>query len=335
MRKPVLIQLYKLPLDFFSLPSDAERLAAIEACTVKAEARAASQRELPPMTFFEQLQVILYCSLLATPLLMIGAVACCLLFGYWRSLGIVAVVSITLMLQPLPHQPSTRRGQIGILLCRYFAIEFCVDRESPGVPLSGIGGTRALNTLLAAADAGQTDVVGVDETPGQQQAMTDPSSSSSSSSSSRVVIGGPMINMACPHGVMNFGAVVFCYFSRWLVGSDQVTAVAGAVQVTPGLRQFAAPIWPVGASREELSALLQRKKVIGIIPDGINGIFARKSDGSAGGDAVVVGPKRGLMRLALEHGALVMAAYFVGTLGVYTVWQDRWGVLRYLSLIHI
>ena len=145
---------------------------------------------------------------------------------------------------------------------------------------------------------------------------------------------GPMINCACPHGVMNFGAVAFCFLSRWLIGNDQVTAVASAVKHTPGLRQFAAPIWPVGASRKELSTRLkERGQTVGIIPDGINGIFARrKEDGSVmAADAVVIGSKRGLMRLALESGALVMASYFVGTLGIYTVWQDRWGVLRWLS----
>ena len=26
-----------------------------------------------------------------------------------------------------------------------------------------------------------------------------------------------------------------------------------------------------------------------------------------------------------------MASYFIGTLSVYTIWQDRWGVLRWLS----
>ena len=102
-----------------------------------------------------------------------------------------------------------------------------------------------------------------------------------------------------------------------LIGNDQVTAVASAVKRTPGLRQFATPLWPVGASREELSMRLQeRGQTIGIIPDGINGIFARrKADGSVGAaDAVVIGSRRGLMRIALESGALVLASYFVGTL---------------------
>jgi hypothetical protein len=58
-------------------------------------------------------------------------------------------------------------------------------------------------------------------------------------------------------------------------------------------------------------------------------VFA--ADGGGGGDALVLGKKRGLMRLALQTGALCMPTYFVGTLQLYTIWQDRWGVLATLS----
>ena len=46
-----------------------------------------------------------------------------------------------------------------------------------------------------------------------------------------------MVNLACPHGVVNYGATVFTFFSRWLTGADQLTAVADAVKRAPGLRQ--------------------------------------------------------------------------------------------------
>jgi hypothetical protein len=45
----------------------------------------------------------------------------------------------------------------------------------------------------------------------------------------------------------------------------------------------------------------------------------------------VLGSKRGLVRLALQTGAVCMPAYFIGTLQLYTIWQDRWGVLKGLS----
>ena len=69
----------------------------------------------------------------------------------------------------------------------------------------------------------------------------------------------------------------------------QVTAVAGAVMITPGLRQFAAPLWGVGAGRKNLLKRLDRGETIGLIPDGINGIFS--TDAAGKGDALVLGKK--------------------------------------------
>ena len=50
-----------------------------------------------------------------------------------------------------------------------------------------------------------------------------------------------------------------------------------------------------------------------------------------GRDALTLGRKRGLMRLVLRHGATCMPGYFIGTLQLFTVSQDPWGIMRTLS----
>jgi hypothetical protein len=327
MVRLVRVQLWRLPLNFFEGTDETWRYAEVERVTVPALPRTEA-RQLPSMSRREELAVVAYCSLLASPLLFLLLLIVFCWFHCWRALGLLIALVVTLVLQPLPHTREARMKQVGILLARYFALEILFDRADAG-PLARVACTRACNGF------GITDVVLTPTTAkalaAGGSAVEEQPQTASLSSSSRA----PMINMATPHGVMNFGAVSFCWLSRWLVGSDQVTAVAGAVQATPGLRQFAAPLWPISAGRSALMGRLQRGQDIGIIPDGINGIFSTNEAEEAGTtdhvDAVEVGKKRGLMRLALQSNAMCMVSYFVGTLNLYTVWQDRWGLLRWIS----
>ena len=301
-------QVWRLRDDFFELETEDARFAALAEVCVPAEPLQ-GPRVLPPMSAWEQSIVIGYCSLVALPLGILSSSAICVGFGWWRLLGLTLAGSLTLALQPLPFTRESRRRRVGLLLCKYFALELMCDRDAG--PFSAMFGTPAAGC----------------DSQGRK-------GRSARVSSEAIGRDGPVISCACPHGVMNYGAVAFSFLSRWFIGNEQVTAVASAVKHTPGLRQFAAPLWPVDAGRDELlPRLKERGQTVGIIPDGINGIFARcKADGSGGaGDAVVLGAKRGLMRLALESGAGCMASYFVGTLNIYSIWQDRWGVLRWLS----
>ena len=79
-----------------------------------------------------------------------------------------------------------------------------------------------------------------------------------------------VVNLACPHGVVNYGATVFTFFSRWLTGADQLTAVADAVKRAPGLRHFTAPLWPVSASSSSLGRLLARGEAVALCVRGCN-----------------------------------------------------------------
>ena len=84
-----------------------------------------------------------------------------------------------------------------------------------------------------------------------------------------------VVNLACPHGVVNYGATIYTFFSRWLTGTDQLTAVADAVTRAPGLRHFAAPLWPVSASSGSLGRLLARGEAVALCVSGCNPIWER------------------------------------------------------------
>jgi len=63
----------------------------------------------------------------------------------------------------------------------------------------------------------------------------------------------PAIYLACPHGVFNYGAIVWCAISRWFSGWYQITGTAGALAWVPGIRYMDPFIWSVDASRKNIS----------------------------------------------------------------------------------
>merc|ERR1712228_1006052 len=100
------------------------------------------------------------------------------------------------------------------------------------------------------------------------------------------------VALACPHGVLNFGAIIWVFFSRWITGLEQYTAGAHVVAWVPGLRYLCASLWIISADRSSIKRALQeppkitdkagqkigtevprRGGMVGIVPDGIAGIF--------------------------------------------------------------
>jgi len=156
----------------------------------------------------------------------------------------------------------------------------------------------------------------------------------------------PVVALACPHGVINFGAIVWVYFSRWVMGLEQYTAGVSIVSKVPGLRYLVAPISVIPVDRNSLKRRLQEPVrltdekgqrlsakvprtggMIGIVPDGIAGIFKSKS----GEDVLFIGKKRGLMRICLEEGAFIMAGWFASTNEMFRIVTDPFGCLEWLS----
>jgi hypothetical protein len=48
-------------------------------------------------------------------------------------------------------------------------------------------------------------------------------------------------------------------------------------------------------------------------------------------DELLIGKKRGMVRIALEEGASVNACWFFGTTEMLTVVQDPWGLMEWFS----
>jgi len=212
------------------------------------------------------------------------------LLALWLGgLGVLAVHPMQM------YTRESRRRRIGLIMARYFTMTIIVDREDPVMKHFGTPGVDK-DELRAAL---------------------------------------PVIPLACPHGVLNFGAILWALFSRWIAGIDQYTAGAPPMMYVPGMRYVIQSLWFVHADRKSLKRHLQERPsaerprggVVGVVPDGIAGIF----HSSPGRDVLHLGGKRGLMRIAMEEGALLAAGWFSGTTDCFTVVQDPFGVMKWVS----
>ena len=158
-------------------------------------------------------------------------------------------VSFMLVYRPGSHALAYRRNRLGLVWAKYFGFEIrfeiIIDRDQSPQAMAATDCCRA--RCLTAR--------GRHDQPGRRGR------------------GQPMVNLACPHGVVNYGATVFTFFSRWLTGADQLTAVADAVKRAPGLRHFTAPLWPVSASSSSLGRLLARGEAVALCVRGCNPIW--------------------------------------------------------------
>ncbi len=295
------IRLWQLPDDFFSLDLDAQ-WRAIKAVTDPATPLNAPRRPCPLSLRDEVLALSFFVATLMLPFALAGATVWSVVYGTARLRLAVLAVALILAFHPLPQAGSlaARCSPMARALGRYFSLELFVDRDDH----------------LAAA--GFTPDVDKPE---------------------RLKEFLPTVYLACPHGVFPYGAIVWCCYCRWGCGIWQYTGAASVVKRVPGLRYMHSVIWIVSASKRSIVKALRercpvdsqggerRGGVLGIPPDGILGAFRSRP----GVDELVIGKRRGLMRLCLAEGAQVHAAFFFGTSDLLTVVQDPWGLMETLS----
>lgn len=299
----VAFELWRLPGDFFSLEPEAQ-WEAFARITVQPK-KVSQPRQACELTFSEDLTVSAFLLvILGVPLLIPGVFLLLLAMGSTYLKWFVAVV-LVLAFHPIPkYKASHRRSRIGVLLAKYFTATVLLRREAPGFEHAG--------------------TAEIDRNPPR----------------------APVVALACPHGVLNFGAIIWVFFSRWICGREQYTAGVSAVQMVPGLRYLVAPLWVIRVDRKSLKRRLQeepqildadgkpsstralrRGGMIGIVPDGIAGIFRSKP----GEDVLFIGKKRGLMRICLEEGAMIMGGWFSGTSDLFHIVVDPLGIMEWIS----
>jgi hypothetical protein len=222
-------------------------------------------------------------------------------FGGKVSLGCFGFAAAVLTALPMPkYSLIARSSRLSLALIRYFSFEILVDRNDPL--------QAALCTIEADSKSFQEKLI-------------------------------PSMFLACPHGVFNYGAIAWCCISRWCCGWYQYTGGASIVHNIPGLRYMDMLIWMISADKKSIKRALQergnvtdvgerrRGGMIGMVPDGIHGAF----HSTPGVDELLIGSKRGLMRICLEEGAAVWACWFYGTNDMMKILKDPLGLMEAFS----
>lgn len=124
--------------------------------------------------------------------------------------------------------------------------------------------------------------------------------------SARSASTAPWIGYGVPHGVFPFGNLL-CTAAFSLFGVDFVGTCADVVFRVPLLRCLTM-LGVVSASKRTITRQLGKQVNVGLVPDGIAGIFATSSEI----ERVAVAKRRGAARLALELGVTVHPAFLLG-----------------------
>ena len=250
------VRFWQLPSNFFSLELS-EQWQALEAVTSQA-VPLSKPRSPCPLSLRDDL--LASCFFLITLTLPIGIALMCFVFmilGWWWHLSLLFLISLMLALHPIPrYSIQGRSNEVIIAICKYFTFEILVDRNDPFQD----GFFRMLATQEVNKESFQLKHL-------------------------------PAIYLACPHGVFNYGAIIWCCISRWFTGWYQVTGAAMAVTKVPGLRYMDLPIWIENPTRKNIKKEMQKANpklrrnsevaaegqrtggMLGMVPDGILGAF--------------------------------------------------------------
>ncbi|ETO06520.1 hypothetical protein RFI_30874 [Reticulomyxa filosa] len=146
----------------------------------------------------------------------------------------------------------------------------------------------------------------------------------------------PVIVANIPHGVVPFSTILSPILSPDLFNGNRIRGgIADAVFYTPLIRHVVTWAGMSSASKESLQNLLKQRENVGVIQDGIGGMFV--SDSDERNLYVAILDKKGVAKLALETGCqgIVVEFFFlqkceyVGVL--FKAVFDKFGILKWLS----
>lgn len=116
-----------------------------------------------------------------------------------------------------------------------------------------------------------------------------------------------------------------CRFGGW-VGRG---AAASAILSVPVIGNLLRMLGCVEADRKVLDSYLTNGETIGISSGGIAEIFETNSEN--GTETIILKSRRGIARMALQHGVPIIPGYFFGNSKALNVWYDRYGIMQSLS----
>ena len=139
----------------------------------------------------------------------------------------------------------------------------------------------------------------------------------------------PVIFCVVPHGVAPIGITAYPLWSRlWNDRTCRWTAAPLVLKI-PLVGFFMKKIGYIPASQKPiLNTLTEKKQNVGVILDGIDGMF---EEHSANVEIAVLKKRKGIVKIALKAGVPLVPVYGFGHSSLWTVVVDPFGFLKKLS----
>eukprot|EP00467_Chlorarachnion_reptans_P016485 CAMPEP_0114522530 /NCGR_PEP_ID=MMETSP0109-20121206/20787_1 /TAXON_ID=29199 /ORGANISM="Chlorarachnion reptans, Strain CCCM449" /LENGTH=375 /DNA_ID=CAMNT_0001703745 /DNA_START=42 /DNA_END=1169 /DNA_ORIENTATION=- len=129
-----------------------------------------------------------------------------------------------------------------------------------------------------------------------------------------------------PHGVLPI-ANILAMLSINLIARDFVGGGASVVLNSPFLRYMRFFGGLVDVGKKSITSTLDSGVCVGIVPDGIAGMFKTEKDA----EVVYLKGRMGLAKYALRTGKPVVPAYSIGNTEVFDPWFDSFGIMEKMS----
>jgi 2-acylglycerol O-acyltransferase 2 len=130
-----------------------------------------------------------------------------------------------------------------------------------------------------------------------------------------------------PHGVLPIANVLSIPAVNSFACLRFVGAAASVVRHTPWLR-YITLLGTCDVSGKAMAGACQKRNMcVGMVPDGIAGIFQQNEED----EVVFLGKRKGLAKLCIKQGLALVPAYSIGNTTAFDCWFDRSGTLEFLS----
>lgn len=142
------------------------------------------------------------------------------------------------------------------------------------------------------------------------------------------------VGAGAPHGVFPIANVLCMPSVNAFTRKRFIGAAASVVLRVPFLRYVLLLGGATDVSSSSLVRATRKKICVGIVPDGIAGIFQQEVGTRNAGqrdERVALRSRKGLARLSLKKGIPIVPVYSLGNSRIFSTWYDRFGIMEWVS----
>lgn len=142
----------------------------------------------------------------------------------------------------------------------------------------------------------------------------------------------PIIYCVIPHGLAPYGIVGYPYFSKVWNSKLCSWTCAPVLLKLPFVGYYLNAIGYIPAkSKNILEALTKKDRNVGVVLDGIEGMFHNANAANTDTEVGAILNRKGIVKIAIKANAAIVPVYGFGHALVYDVWVDPFGIMKYLS----